>query len=413
MMCIEHSIYTVKLELSLCLIILTACSSLDYKARAQIESEGVTVLRSTIYEVTPWAVTDILPGGINAPFTGMPMKAWHGADSVAVILEDFVIPRLNEPVTVPIELIELNERNIEPLEISGDLYDFYFTLNPAKRSIGKMTVIQTSKDDGGPEPDGLFLRETDLHLLAILIPRETGRIEVSEVSIRIASPVPIQFSFDPYPDTVLIEGKVGEQSANWHTNRGPNQRNFFIFEGLLQVPLGGLPLFDKNNAPAARGGSVMALAESHAERDDHGMPVNKTNVQFLDATNGIPRYYDNSLVSDEYQGDSELSLLYNSATGNIRLLVPDSVTITAVNLESASGIFINVPNDNIVGFLDRFTTVNIFKMSIGQPIIGQMDFGNIAQTDLSEEYVLKDVSARVLYLDGSPQTRIRLIYDNQ
>ena len=47
----------------------------------------LTILKSTIYETTPWAVTDILPGGRNTPFTGIPMPAMSGADSVALILK--------------------------------------------------------------------------------------------------------------------------------------------------------------------------------------------------------------------------------------------------------------------------------------------------------------------------------------
>lgn len=374
-------------------------------------SHPITVLRSTIYETTPWAVTDILPGGRNTPFTGVQMPASHGADSVAVILEDFIIPGLNQPVEVPIELAAINERNIEPLRLGEDDYDFCFILNPAKRSLGKMTIIQTSPDDGGPGPEGYFLRETDLHLFAVLVPRKRGQIAVSEASIRIASPVPIQFSFDPPSDAVLVRGKVGDRKANWHSDKSSSQRNFFIFEGLLQVPLGGMPLRDSLGAHPARGGSVRQLSVRDAVRDVQGMPEFKPNVTFVGARRGIPAFYDNSLIAEAEIQPTDIALHHAASSGRWRLAAPAGTRIVALNLTSSTGIFTGGAPLNLDGRLDRRTPVHVFKLAIGSSF-DEVDLGALSAAGLTSEEIVKDVTARVMLIDGTQLSRIRLVHRN-
>lgn len=394
---------------ALILVALQLCT-VPQASRAQ-PSPPVTVLKSTIYETTPWAVTDILPGGRNTPFTGIPMPAMFGADSVAVILEDFVIPGLNQPVEVPIELIALNERNVEPLKLGEDEYDFYFTLNPAKRSLGKMTIVQTTPDDRGPVPDGYFLRETELHLLAILVPRQRGQIVVAEASIRIGSPVPIQFSFDPPSDVILVRGAVGDRKANWHTDKGSNQRNFFIFEGLLQVPLGGMPLTDSLGAHPARGGSVRALSSRDAIRDLQGMPEFKPNVSFANAKLGVPSFYDNTLVTEAETQPIDISLNYTSSSGKWSLSSATGTKVIALNLTSSAGIFTGQSPRNLDGRLDRRTPINVFKLALDSSF-DDLDLGILSSPDLTADVILKDVTARVMLADGRQLSRIRLVHRN-
>ena len=374
-------------------------------------SRPITVLKSTIYETTPWAVTDILPGGRNTPFTGIPMPMMNGADSVAIILEDFVIPGLNQPVEVPIELIALNERNVEPLKLGEDEYDFYFTLNPAKRSLGMMTIVQTIPDDGGPGPEGYFLRETNLHLIAVLVPRQRGQIVVTEASIKIGSPVPIQFSFDPPKDTVLVSGLVGDRKANWHSNKGSEQRNFYIFEGLLQVPLGGRALSDSLGAHPAAGGSVRTLSTRDAVRDLQGMPEFKPNFNLSGAKRGVPAFYDNSLVGEAEIQPVDIALHYSAASGQWHLSAPAGTRVVAMNLTSSSGIFTGNAPRNLTGQLDRRTPINVFKLAIGSSF-EEVDLGQLSPSGLAPDAILKDVTARVMLADGRQLSRVRLVHRN-
>lgn len=385
--------------------------SLPAVAQTAPTPRPLTILKSTIYETTPWAVTDILPGGRNTPFTGIPMPAMSGADSVALILKDFVIPGLNQPVEIPIELIALNERNVYPLKLGEDEYDFYFTLNPAKRSLGKMTIVQTTQDDRGSRPEGYFLRETDLHLLAVLVPRQRGQIVVTEASIRIASPVPIQFSFDPQPDAVLVRGLVGDQKANWHSDKSADQRNFFIFEGLLQVPLGGRPLTDSLGAHSAAGGSVRTLSTRDAVRDLQGMPEFKPNANLAGATRGVPVFYDNSLVSEAELQPIDITLHYSAASGQWRLNAPADTRVVALNLTSSSGIFTGNAPRNLSGQLDRHTPINVFKLAIGSSF-DEVDLGQLTQSGITADGILKDVTARIMLADGRQLSRVRLVYHN-
>jgi hypothetical protein len=369
------------------------------------DSDGpITVLRSTLFEETPWAVTDILPGGMNTPFTGIPSPSMHGADSVAMILEDFVIPGLNTPVVAPTELVFLNERNIEPLNLGGDLYDFFFTLNPAKRSLGTMTVIQTKDDDHGSAPDGIFMRETTLELLAVMVPRAKGQVVVTAATLPIASTVPIPFSFNPTPDMFVLEGKVGDSSVNWHVDKSESQRNFFIFDGLLQVPLGGQSLLDALGASASRGGTVMSLRAGGLARDENGLALQGHHVD--SGPHGVPRYYDNMLI-DEISGG--IGLEYGAQSGELSVVVPDDLRLTAISISSATGIFQQSQGGAFEGPLDRQSATSLFKLRVGTSF-GGISLGPLMPPGLTKEFLLLDISARALLSDGTPRSGLDLIY---
>lgn len=366
----------------------------------QSHSEPLTVLASTTYDETPYAVTDILPGGVNTPFKGIPVPEFFGADSVDLIPNDFTLPAIDVPVEVSFELILLNERNFTPIQL-GDLeFDFYFTLNPSKKSLGRMTVIQTSEDDGGPAPDGYFLRESDIELLAILIPRTTGRITVTEAVVHIESPVPIPFSFDPSPETLLIEGNVGDISANWHTDKEANQRNFFPMAGMLQVPLADRKQFDAIGAHAARGGSVKML--SNEKFSVNSIPIPE---------DGIPDFVDNRINDNSSKESGRPYLLYDSSSGTFSVEGNGSVELVAILLSSGSGIFSKHKTAvRLNGVLDRSSQFEIFKFAPNAEFT-EIDFGPVAVSGLAKEFLLQDLSARALSADGIAINQLSIVVE--
>ena len=113
-----------------------------------------TIVGGSKYETTPWAVTHVLPGGRNTPFTGIPVPSMLGADHVQTLSNDITIPGLNQPFSAEWELTLLNETALEPFEFKGEFFDVLFNLDPNERSFISRTMVQTSLDDGGPAPEG-------------------------------------------------------------------------------------------------------------------------------------------------------------------------------------------------------------------------------------------------------------------
>lgn len=398
------------------------CGNKPFKKDKRDRQRKTTILQSTSYCITPWAVTDILPGGANTPFYGQPLNEQYGSDTGDRFLENVEIPGLKIPVSRSYELSLLNERNIRPVEIDGELFNFLFTLNPEKKSLGTITIVQTKEDDNGPGPEGFYLRETNIELLTHLFPLNGGDTIVIPGQVHITSPVPILFSFDPPSKEIwLKEGEIGDISANWHVNKEEWQKDFFSFPGMLQVPHGGRPLNDVLGQLASRGGSVSALLEKHVVIDNKpprerfvDRSFTPMGVEDIDSNrNSIPDYYENNLLeinqSNETISRSNLSLIYDSPSGEITIQVPENEKILSFNISSSSGIFIGNSALNLDGKLDQDTDVLLLKIDFGNGF-GTTNIGPVAQKDLTKEEILNDLTCRVLLTDGSSRGQLQLIY---
>lgn len=375
--------------------------------------EPVTVLQATMVEITPFAVTDILPNGINTPFTGVPVDSMFGADSADRILEDFEIPALNTPVVVEAELVLLNERNLYPLDLGGVPHELRFTLNPARRSMGTLTVVQTTPDDGGPGPEGFFLRETNIELLTHLIPLGGGDTITVEGSVFVQSPVPILFSFDPpVPDMLQRSGLVGDPTVAIHTNLGPGQRNFFAYPGMLQVPQGGRPRLDALGNEAARGGSVSSpTARVGSAEECVSQGFASCGIPDVDLNeNLIPDYFENSLRLDPAADPSVPTVVYSPATGSLSIRTEPGMEIMAVNLASSNGLFLPDSALNLGGALDTASDVNLRRVGIGETY-GSFSLGAVAPTGLTREDLIDDLTVRVLFPSGESRGGLNVVVE--
>lgn len=405
------------LALALLLVVMLTSSCGDGGEDAPSPDHPNVIVRSTIYETTAWAVANLLPGGRNLPFSGIPVPSMLGADSADMLLKDVVITALNEPVTVDVELILLNEKNIERLEYDGVLYDYYYTLNPEKRSFGKMTFVQTSPDDHGPGAEGFYTHETTIELIATLVPLNGGPEAVVPATITTGSPVPIQFSFDPPSNAVLKMGPVGDSTANWHTDKADYQKDFFGFPGFLQIPLAGRSQFDAGGFHATAGGAKAKVVAADQNGDFCPSDADKVEIGLAGCgnsdedsnNNNLPDYFESFLVSGGAPNDDRASLAYDAETGEILLDLPADTELTAVNISSASGIFIEGHAENVDGSLDVDSDTNIFKATFGQTF-GSLSFGSVAERGLSEEFILEDVTVRFLFSDGRSSGGADLIY---
>ena len=90
-------------------------------------------------------------------------------------------------------------------------------------------------------------------------------------------------------------------------------------------------------------------------------------------------------------GDDQTSIGYNAGTGEVWVDAPAGKDLTSVNIESASGIFTGAPAQNLGGSFDNDSDNNIFKATFGSSF-GTLSFGNVAQTDLSQQAVADDLT---------------------
>ena len=89
--------------------------------------------------------------------------------------------------------------------------------------------------------------------------------------------------------------------------------------------------------------------------------------------------------------DDQTSVIYHAGTGELAVDVPDGVELTSINIDSAAGIFTGREAANLGGSFDNDADNNIFKATFGGSF-GSTGFGNVAQTGLSEEFVLGDLT---------------------
>ena len=85
------------------------------------------------------------------------------------------------------------------------------------------------------------------------------------------------------------------------------------------------------------------------------------------------------------------SIRYHAETGQVDVQVPDSTELTSIRLQSESGIFVGDSASGLTGPLDVDTDHALFKSSFGGRF-GSLSLGSVAQPNLSEEFLLQDLT---------------------
>ena len=109
------------------------------------------------------------------------------------------------------------------------------------------------------------------------------------------------------------------------------------------------------------------------------------------------------------EGDEQTSLVYNPGTGELKVDAPAGTDLTSINIDSAGGIFTGDPAANLGGSFDNDADNNIFKATFGSSF-GSLSFGNVAQTGLSKDFVLNDLTAVGSLAGGGDLGAVDLVY---
>jgi hypothetical protein len=91
------------------------------------------------------------------------------------------------------------------------------------------------------------------------------------------------------------------------------------------------------------------------------------------------------------KGDGQTSVGYNPRTGEVFVDAPAGVELTSINIDSAAGLFTGQAPMNLGGSFDNDADGNIFKATFGGSF-GSLSFGNVAQTGLTKQFLLSDLS---------------------
>jgi hypothetical protein len=107
--------------------------------------------------------------------------------------------------------------------------------------------------------------------------------------------------------------------------------------------------------------------------------------------------------------DDQTSIIYDPGTGEIAVNAPVGTELTSINVDSAAGVFTGDAAMNLGGSFDNDADNNIFKATFGGSF-GSLSFGNVAQTGLSEAFVLGDLTVVGSLAGGGDLGNVDLIY---
>lgn len=116
-----------------------------------------------------------------------------------------------------------------------------------------------------------------------------------------------------------------------------------------------------------------------------------------------------ALDADGARGDAQTSVVYNASTGEVAVDAPAGVELTSMNIDSALSIFTGDAAQNLGGSFDNDSDNNILKATFGGSF-GSLSFGNVAQTGLSEDFVLNDLTVIGSLAGGRDLGNVDLIY---
>jgi hypothetical protein len=97
------------------------------------------------------------------------------------------------------------------------------------------------------------------------------------------------------------------------------------------------------------------------------------------------------------EGTGNATLVYDPASGELSVRA-GATELTSINIDSAAAVFTGESAQNLGGSFDNDGDNNIFKATFGSSF-GSLTFGNVAQTGLSEDFLLNDLTV-IGSLDG-------------
>ena len=116
-----------------------------------------------------------------------------------------------------------------------------------------------------------------------------------------------------------------------------------------------------------------------------------------------------ALATGGVERDGQTSVIYDPTNGSVSVDAPAGVELTSINIDSAAGIFTGTEAQNLGGSFDNDADANIFKATFGGSF-GSLSFGRVAQTGLTQEFVLNDLTVVGSLSAGGDLGAVDLVY---
>jgi hypothetical protein len=171
---------------------------------------------------------DLGPLGI-VPLTGIPLPGLADADTIVRRLTD-TTPFPGPPDTIPIEIVALQLRSVQPVELApASFFDVFVTLDPlAGPSTGMMQIGHAGPDTNDPNPEGQFSSFFDVFYDVDFYPVGGGPLFLHIDGNKTFTGQGL-WSHEPFPWSLLVPGNAGDPAANWHFGAPLGWRDFFPF----------------------------------------------------------------------------------------------------------------------------------------------------------------------------------------
>jgi hypothetical protein len=156
---------------------------------------------------------------------------------------------------------------------------------------------------------------------------------------------------------------------------------------------------DWNGAPGGRPGSPPPGDDTFNQRDLQaalGAGIYRTGPY----ATGRP-----SAPTDDDLG----SVVYNAASGEVRIDLPLGLPLTSISIESDAGVLTGDRANNLGGSFDFHNDRHLFKATFGSHF-GSLSFGNVAAVGLDEATIRGDLSAVGTVLGASGLTQFDVIH---
>ena len=166
---------------------------------------------------------------------------------------------------------------------------------------------------------------------------------------------------------------------------------------------------DWNAAPAIRGDGVFNQLDIVASQQA-GAYLTGSYYPQRDGEGNVGRTAGlAALAAGGAAGDSQVSLIYDAASGSLSVDAPAGVEFTSISIDSAAGIFTGSTAQGLSGSFDNDAHNNIFKATFGSSF-GSLSFGNVSQSGLSEAFVRSDLTVIGSLAGGGALGDVDLVY---
>jgi hypothetical protein len=189
-------------------------------------AQGASVLAGSDYLSTTSASFDFGgPIGVVALMGGTPPSV---ADTIVTRLSDAMLPAVGSSATIDIEMTFLSLQSVAPVDVMGNFFDVFVTLDPNVPSPGEMTINHEFADNGTPEAEGTFTSTLNVNFIAEFVSTMGGPgFQVTD-SLTLQTVSPAYWSHEPFPGAVLVTGPPGDLDANNHFPPRQGFGDFFI-----------------------------------------------------------------------------------------------------------------------------------------------------------------------------------------